>query len=202
MTTTELAELFLVKLYDLAESEGHEKSFALAGIAEEVGVTDLAKIFKVAYLLKDRGLIIALFIMEGPLATISSKGCLLVESGGETGIIRKFRDNPAVVYVNQSTTIHGNVNSSNVTAHSSHVTCNFNANESTLIEQMFSALAKDKALSDAEREDARRDLEILKLQLSKSKKDSNFISSTLSNLANIATLAPFATQILKALIPC
>ena len=38
MNTSELAELFLTSLYDLAESEGHSKLFYLNDFATKIGV--------------------------------------------------------------------------------------------------------------------------------------------------------------------
>ena len=39
MNTSELAELFLTSLYDLAESEGHSKLFCLNDFATKIGTS-------------------------------------------------------------------------------------------------------------------------------------------------------------------
>jgi hypothetical protein len=44
MTTIELAELILARLYDLAESQGHGEQFDVKAIAREFGETDYGKV--------------------------------------------------------------------------------------------------------------------------------------------------------------
>jgi hypothetical protein len=56
MNTSELAELFLTSLYDLAESEGHSKLFYLNDFATKIGVNDIGKIIKAAEILDAKGL--------------------------------------------------------------------------------------------------------------------------------------------------
>src|SRR4030043_2403969 len=125
MNTSELAELFLTSLYDLAESEGHSKLFYLNDFATKIGVNDIGKIIKAAEILDARGLIhpVSYELGGGVHTAISGEGCLFVEQGGETGIIQKYRQNPDtfIVKIDQSTNIHGNVSHSNVSMHSRRV---------------------------------------------------------------------------------
>ncbi len=57
MNTSELAELFLTSLYDLAETKGHGNMFSLNDIAKQFGVTDQTKISNTAKSLESRNLI-------------------------------------------------------------------------------------------------------------------------------------------------
>lgn len=100
MNTSELAELFLTSLYDLAESEGHTKLFHLNDFATKIGVHDIGKITKAANILESRGLIhlVSYQVGGGVSASISGEGCLFVERGGETGIIQKYRQKPRYLY--------------------------------------------------------------------------------------------------------
>ena len=95
MTNTELSELLLVRLYDLAESEGHFKLHDLNETAQEFGITDMARVFRLAQALEGRGLITGAFA-SGPSvhASITGEGTLFVEQGGNTGIIKDYREHP------------------------------------------------------------------------------------------------------------
>lgn len=125
MTNTQLAELLLVRLYDLAESQGHSELHALNEIAAEFGITDKSKVFNLAKTLEGRGLIQGSFT-SGPAvkARITGEGVLLVERGGDTGVIRDYREHPQSfsVAIDQSTHFHAAVANSNVVAHSPEAT--------------------------------------------------------------------------------
>lgn len=94
MTNTEFAELLLLRLYDLAESEGYAHLHDLMAIARQLGVTDDVKVLRIGKTLADRGLIQEAFTHDGLDACISGAGALLVEQGGSTGIIGAFRQAP------------------------------------------------------------------------------------------------------------
>lgn len=96
MTNTQLADLFLQRLYDVSEAESHGTLLGLNGVAADVGVTDTMKVYNVAKDLHSRGLINGRFnVGNGSVrASITSKGAMFVERGGETGIIRETRQQP------------------------------------------------------------------------------------------------------------
>lgn len=94
-----LAELLLVSLYDLSEEQPHSYFFfQLDQIGTRVGATDMEQLTKAAHILEDRGFAM---LSASPLsilsAMISSDGISFVESGGETGIIKTYRNNPREV---------------------------------------------------------------------------------------------------------
>jgi len=94
VTTLELAELILARLYALAEKEGHSRLFSVNDIAAEFGVEDKARVLNVAKVLENRGLIKAAHTFGGSDAAITGEGALLVESGGDTGVIGDFKSSP------------------------------------------------------------------------------------------------------------
>jgi len=201
MNTSELAELFLTSLYDLAESEGHSKLFYLNDFATKIGVNDIGKITKAAKILEARALIhpVAYDIAGGVRASISGEGCLFVERGGETGIIQKYRQNPEtfIVNIDQSMNVHGNVSHSSISSHSRGVSqaVTINNDIQGIISTIINALKADAFLSAQDREDLLHDIEILKIQLSKNKKDKTFIESILGNLSNVSSIASFVLQL-------
>lgn len=206
MTVSELAELFLMYLYDAAENEGHLKMFSLNDFAKQLGVSDIGKIINAAKILERRGLIknVSYQIGGNVDASVSGEGCLLVERGGQTGIITKYRNNPDAytVNINQSTVIHGNVSSSNIAAHSSNVTQKVLSNDiQHIITQIINTLNKDASLSPADREDLLHDVETLKGQLSKNKKDRTLIERVLSNLSGVASIGSFVTNLYPIIKP-
>jgi len=94
METGEAAELILFRLYELAEKESHSELFSINDIAADFSVTHKTKVLNIAKLLENRGLIVAAHTFGGSYAMISGEGALLVESGGQTGVIQKFCQNP------------------------------------------------------------------------------------------------------------
>ncbi|OPY64221.1 MAG: hypothetical protein A4E57_03619 [Syntrophorhabdaceae bacterium PtaU1.Bin034] len=97
MKTEELAELFLVYLYDLAEAAPHPNFlFTVNDFVPMMGITDMEELTKAINLLGDRGFVImaGLDMLGGISAGITMDGSIFVEKGGETGIIGKYRNNP------------------------------------------------------------------------------------------------------------
>ena len=92
MKSTELAELFLTRLYDLAEAKGHHNFFSLDEIAAEFGENDGAKVMGIAKHLESQGLVKAALSTGGSSAHITGTGSVFVEQGGRTGIIQKYRE--------------------------------------------------------------------------------------------------------------
>ena len=196
---------FLTSLYDLAESEGHTKLFHLNDFATKIGVHDIGKITKAANILESRGLIhlVSYQVGGGVSASISGEGCLFVERGGETGIIQKYRQNPDtfIVKIDQSTNIHGNVSHSSIVTHSQGVTqaVTINNDIQSIVSTIVDTLQADASLNAQDREDLLHDVETLKIQLAKNKKDKSFIEGILSNLSNLSSIASLVLQ-LRALI--
>lgn len=207
MTTTELAELFLVFLYKKAEEEGYDKIHSFNDFARELGIDDLGKIRNAATVLKDRGLIQnVIYAVGGNIAAaISGEGSLFVERGGDTGVIKRFKENPEnyIININQSTVFHGNVAQSTVTTHSRDVSQSIIINKDIegIISQIIGALQKDDSINSNERDDLLRDIEVLKIQLSKNKKDKGHIDSLLSKLSEIASISSLIIQLKDVIGP-
>jgi hypothetical protein len=91
MKMTELAELILVVLHDRSESGGYGQYLSLGDIAAEFGENDPMKVREAARLLRDQGLVHAVFTDVSSSARIMGPGIALVEEGGRTGIIEKYR---------------------------------------------------------------------------------------------------------------
>ena len=198
MKSAELAELFLTKLYELAESSDYSQHFNLRKIASEFGETDRTKVRNIAEYLKDKGLIKAFFSKDGAEATISGDGAMLVEKGGDTGIIKKYKENPeSVINIDQSTTIHGNVIQSNVSTHSPGVSQQLLGNEALdeVLDKMMRTVQADPVLSKEQITDILHDINTLKLQLNKSNRNKSFITAILSTLGNISSIASFVGQV-------
>src|SRR4030043_901515 len=97
MTTEELAELFLAHLYELAEASPHPNFlFSVNDFTPKLGITDREELQKAINYLGDRGfIIVASFDMFGGIsAGITIEGSILVEKGGETGIIKQYQKVP------------------------------------------------------------------------------------------------------------
>jgi hypothetical protein len=98
MTTEELAELFMVSLYDMAEAAPHPYFlFTMNDFAPRMGITDMADVRRALRFLEEKGLIFlaSTDAWGGISAGITVDGSQFVENGGETGIIARYREDPA-----------------------------------------------------------------------------------------------------------
>jgi hypothetical protein len=199
MTVSELAGPLLVKLYDYAEKHGYAKIVPVEKLAVQLGETGLRKIRNAAIAFKNRGLIDARISFNQSLGFISGEGAMLVERGGETGIITKYRENPASVIFNisSSANIHGNISHSNIAAHSidSSQTLDVPSDIQNLLEKIEQQLTIDKSSNQEQLIDAFQDIETLCLQLGKSIRDDSILRSLLSNLSNVSSIGSFITEL-------
>lgn len=78
-----LADHFLLRLYELAEHNGYSMMHSLDKLAAEVGVSDRGKVLNVAKALEERGLILASLAHDGSSASLTGEGALSVEAVGK-----------------------------------------------------------------------------------------------------------------------
>lgn len=69
----------------------------------------------------------------------------------------------------------------------------------SIVSTIVDTLQADASLNAQDREDLLHDVETLKIQLAKNKKDKSFIEGILSNLSNLSSIASLVLQ-LRALI--
>lgn len=199
MTNTELAELFLLKLYDLAEAGGYSRSHSLDEIAREFGVTDHMKVLNIGESLASRGLITPGFSHDGSSAFINGDGALFVEQGGTTGVIEAFRRDPGrfLISVDQSTHFHGPVSGSNIAVHST-----VGSQEATLpagVEKVLGAiadrLATDASLDERQRGELVRDVEAIRSELHRAGPRKGLLRELLATLSDVSSIGQFVVQL-------
>lgn len=100
----ELAELCLAELYDFAQAEGQYKSLHIDDIIRKFGSPDLTTCEKVIQHLQSQGCIAVSVDAWNTLGQlqITPFGITMVESGGSTGVIEKYRQNPSQFLRSQS----------------------------------------------------------------------------------------------------
>jgi len=196
MDSTTLAELLLVSLYDLAEEQPHGYFFfQLDEIGTRLGATYMGQMIKAVQILETRGFAM---LSVGPWSALSamlrSDGISFVENGGETGLIKAYRSNPREII---------DIVSREVQAPSESVQ-NFSqevmpekAQDLSLNEMIHTNLSRidlvlfnDPSIETSAREDAIKDLESLKIQLSRNSRNWRLIEMLLDALAEIPSLLP------------
>ena len=203
MTNSELAELFLVRLYDLAEAHGYARFHSLDAIAEEFGVSDSMKIFNIGKSLANRGLITPAFTHGNTSASINGDGALFVEQGGSTGVISDFRQHPERfrISVDQSTHFHGAVSGSNIAVHSAEV--NQHTTLPTEIDALLKAinerLAADSTLGDKQRGELLKDVETVRTELQRSVPRKGILREVLGSLGDVSSIGQFVLQLQEVL---
>jgi hypothetical protein len=160
-----------------------------------LGATDMGQMIKAAQILESKGLAM---LSVGPWsalsAMISNDGVFFVENGGETGIIKEYRNSPHEIIEMVSREVQAATESASrlpqegaaerTPGPSSDETMN------EILSRLGFALANDPAITSSAREDGMRDLESLKIQLSRSTKNWRLIETLLDALAEIPCLLP------------
>jgi hypothetical protein len=197
MTSVQLAELFLMRIYDYAEQEGHGRHFDLLQLAAEFGVTDKMKIRNVSTYLSEHRLIERRSSPHGIRASITGEGSIFVERGGTTGVIGAFRHMPSQYLVsNRIIHFHSSVTGSNIAVDSSSSqTLTASQPIDQLLSEMIAVLRSDSSLAERRRAEALTDVELVRVELQRERPRRSVIESLLSDFGNIATLASLFLQL-------
>lgn len=191
-----LTELLLVSLYDLTEEQPHSYFFfPLDEIGIRLGATDMEQMIKAAQILESRGFaMLSVGTWSALSAMISSEGIFFVESGGETGIIKAYRTNPQEIVEMVSREVQGTPESTpNFTQEDApEKTTDSSPGETmnAILSRIGFILVNDTNITSSMREDAMRDLESLKIQLSRSSRNWRLVETLLDALAEIPSLIP------------
>jgi hypothetical protein len=209
MNTHEIAELLLVYLYDRVEAEAHSFFFfPLGEFADAANITDGKALLEAAQLLESRGFVMLSQDIVGRIsALINMEGSSFVEEGGETGIIKKHRENPGTYIkvsddpgpydlpfkVGQFTPDmlepQPPVQSAPPTAESPL------ADTKAFILDIMHVILEDVTLDEASRADLLRDADALNIQLAKTVKNKRVIEALMTELAGVPSVAPLVAQL-------
>lgn len=194
MDLNTLSELLLVSLYDLAEEQPHSFFFfQLDEIGEKLGATDMNQMVKAVQILESRGFAtLSMGSLSALSAMISGDGISFVENGGETGIIKAYRNNPQEIMEMVSREVKATLEPEAVAATGVDTENKSEPSLSDTIDEIFSRikdiLISEPTLSQPVREDALKDLESLKIQVSKNTRNWRLIEVLLDSLAEIPSI--------------
>jgi hypothetical protein len=198
MTAEEIAELFLARLYELADEAPHPNFlFSVSDFVPTLGIADREEVQKAINYLGDRGFIIlASFDMLGGIsAGITIEGSIFVEKGGETGMIEQYRKNPqgsVRAPSEPSSPPIGQERSETVTEEqqsSFFALCGAEA----ILEDIKDVLERDDTVAVDAKRDLLSDLATLKIQMGRNVKSRQMIDLVLGNLSSIPSIAPLVT---------
>jgi hypothetical protein len=203
MTTEELAELFMVSLYDVAEAAPHPYFlFTMNEFAPRMGISDMSELRKAISFLEEKGLIYlaSTDAWGGISAGITMEGSVFVEHGGDTGIIERFRTDPSSVGIKpqppQPSPAPPEVSPDPLPPKRPAEAPTEGMLDAVLAE-MVTAVENEATLEFSVRKDLLSDVEALRIQLAKKTRNYSIIMAILDNLANVAALAPLARLILR-----
>jgi hypothetical protein len=205
MDPNTLAELLLLSMYDLAEEQPHSYFFfQLDEIGARLGATDMGQMINAAQILESRGFAT---LSMGPWSTlsamISSDGAFFVENGGETGIIKAYRNNPKEVFDMVAREVQAVTESGPDLPHEATSEQAPGPSLNEMIEKILSpigfVLANDSTITSSVREDAKKDLESLKIQLSRNSRNWRLVGMLLDSLAEIPSLLPGLKELASVL---
>lgn len=193
VTFTQLTELVLTRMHDLGEKHGHGGySIDMVEVALELGAADDDTPLQVAQTLSDQGLVKCAFALGGTAhGHITGQGRLLVEAGGRTGIIAKFRAQPShfVTVINSP---GANVNTGHLAGSQSSSSL---AEVQALLDAARAALRTDGSLSNEAKADTDAELRIVSTQLEKSKPDKTAIQRSLDTMGRVSSIGSFLLKV-------
>jgi flagellar biosynthesis regulator FlaF len=218
MTTEEIAELFLVHLYELSEAAPHPNFlFTVNDFAPALEEADREKLNKALIYLGDRGLVItaSMDMTGGISAGITADGSIFVEKGGETGIIGEYRRSRGLVTDSEApdalTTTPFNPApaaaapcapcapapaGASKTAGEGRETRFFASRAvSAILDDIQDMLERDNSVSAELRTDLVSDLATLKIQVARNVKNKAVIQAMLENLSGIPSVTPLVTAL-------
>jgi hypothetical protein len=194
MDVNTLSEILLLSLYDLAEEQPHSYFFfQLDEIGARIGATDMEQMIKAAHILESRGFVT---LSMGPWpalsAMISGDGIDFVENGGESGIIKAYRNNPqeitALVESEVQAVIESRPGLPLEPTPEKVPEPSINETIDEILFRICSIVENDSTITPSVREDALRDIESLKIQLSRSSRNWRLVETLLDSLAEIPSL--------------
>jgi len=207
MTMTELADLILARMYDLAQKQGYSEDFDINAIAQEFGETDTHKVSNAARVLEGHGWIDATFEYGGGIhAFLTGPGSIAVEQGGTTGVIHAFRQNPRrFLVVDRSTHYHGPITGQNIAINAqvgsqSATFSTLSPDVVALMDRIITELKQATELAEDDRREYLDDIQRLRSELQRRTPRVVIVSSILETLGNVATIHPWVKQ-LWALFP-
>ena len=200
MSTEELAELFLTHLYDLAEAAPHPNFlFSANDFAPRFGLSDMAELQKALQYLGDRGFIIlaSLDPLGGISAGITIDGSVFVESGGETGIIDRYRKDPQafVKAPSEPLTPSAPIAATETEGPEGENTTYAGRAIEAILADIEDILNRDPGVSAETRKDVFSDLATLEVQMARNVKNKAVIGAMLESLAAIPSIAPLVTAL-------
>jgi len=207
VTTQELAELFLVSLYDMAEAAPHPYFlFSMNEFVPRMGIHDMAELRRALNLLEEKGLVYlaSTDAWGGISAGITTEGSVFAEKGGETGIIERFRKDPSSIGIAPEAAplpspAHA-VPEPSTRPESPPQSAVSDSSEGVLdaiLSEMTAAVQNETTIEPSGRSDLLADIETLRIQLLRHTKNQAVIKALLYNLSEFPLLAPLARLILR-----
>ena len=207
MTMTELADLILTRMHDLAQTQGYAEQFDVRAIAREFGEHEYMKVFNASKVLEGEGWILADYdVGEGIHAFLTGPGSMAVEQGGITGIIHAFRRNPQqylIALVDQRTQ---NINYGSISASGQNIAINAqvgsqsstSSNVPHEIIDLLGHISEQLRQSDeTRRHELLDDVQTLLSEFKRATPRAGIVRDILSTFANVATVHPWAVQLLS-----
>lgn len=202
MSLINVANEFLRVLHEFAECEGYDSYADAEKICERLGIADRQKVRHVVKVLENRGLVQAIWTMHGTSVCLSEEGVVFLESGH--GLMSMTEHESSVMmHIDQSTTIHGNVEHSNLSVHAERTNQSSSDSRSYtgVLDQIRSVIENDPSLSGEEKSDHVVDVENLVRELSKNKPRRANVHTYIASLGGLASLGSLINQLLESLPP-
>jgi hypothetical protein len=192
MEKGELAELLLAYLCDCAEEAGHSYFFFnINQFATQIGVRDFGELMAALELLQEEGFAVpATGLLGDASVMITDAGLVFVETGGITGIIGRYKADPASFTGLTAPAREASLDHDRVL---------LGTQIYDVVTRIVDIVKADTSLAKGEVDDFLRDVEALNLQLGRQVRNELLINSLLAGMAQIQAISTEVTE-LKGLI--
>jgi len=180
MDSDELAELLLAAVYFETETIGHPYVFfSLKEVATTLGAGEMTNLFEAVQSLESKGLVLLSQSSPDDIGImITNDGSLFAEQGGETGIIKEYRDYKEKAGATQSAPDHSP--REETSAPGAPPEAAFHG----LIMEIMHVLINDGTIDAETRDYLLKDVDALNTQLSKQAMNRKLVEMLLKNLGN------------------
>lgn len=200
LTVNEYCDLFIKRIYDVAQNEGMDHNQSSDEIAEHFNIESFRLTKNIFDILLSTELIDNLCMLANGTIVfhITGKGLSYVEGGGKTGIIKTYLTN-SKMYTDNSVNIQTNLGQA--FTGSTNITQNITVND---LQKLVSALEQTKVLlqNSNESKDVKEDglltIESIQTEIKKKNPIISIVEQGLSALSNIASIGSFIKSFLPS----
>ncbi len=199
---SEYLELLLRIIYEY-DTKFPGQFFDLNEISKMIQVDNIHRIIEAADVLESRGLVkVQKFLGGGCLASLTGHGRLLIEEGGNTGIIKKYDEKPEEYNITISNSTDTNINIGDKNVIEKNNSTDINEERKLLFDllnEIKERIKADTNINEESKDEKIIDIDGIEGQLKKKEPNMNIITSFIESISNIASISNLIGKLMELL---